>query len=478
MFLDKFDTFLPKKLSETEFARFKTQFYKRIAWKAHNFYGGKLQILPKVPIPDFESLNVWYTPGVSAISTAIRDTHETSYQLTFRKNLVAVVSDGTRVLGDGDCTPAGAMGVMEGKALLMKFLGGIDAIPLCINSRDDSGEPSAEKIIQFVKMIQPSFGAINLEDISQPNCFKVLDILQKECEIPVWHDDAQGTACVVLAGLLNALKIVNKPIETCKFVLFGSGAGNTGVANLLILFGANPHKIILMDSKGSLHIQRKDYQQNPDFYRQWDLCKKTNAQQLISHEEIFTDADVLIALSQPGPDIIKKEWIQMMASDAIVFACANPNPEIFPSEAMEAGAAIVATGRGDFPNQINNSICFPGMLKGTLACGAKQISDSMMCRAAQSIADFVPDNKLSAHKIIPDMFTQGLYSKIATDIAMQAIEDGNIRFNKDLIEIKNEIEFDIQQAQLVLKLLEDNSFIQQIPEKMILETINECLKNF
>ncbi len=478
MFLEKFETFLPKKLSETELARFKTQFYKRLAWKTHNFYGGKLQMIPRVPIPDFESLNVWYTPGVSAISTAIRDTPETSYQLTNRKNLVAVVSDGTRVLGDGDCTPAGAMGVMEGKALLMKFLGGIDAIPLCINSRDESGEPSAEKIIQFVKMIQPSFGAINLEDISQPNCFKVLDILQKECDIPVWHDDAQGTACVVLAGLLNALRIVNKPIETCKFVLFGAGAGNTGVANLLILFGANPHKIILMDSKGSLHIQRKDYQQNPDFYRQWDLCKKTNAQHLVSIEEIFTDADVLIGLSKPGPDIIKKEWIQMMAPGAIVFACANPIPEIFPSEAMEAGATIVATGRGDFPNQINNSICFPAILKGTLSCGAKQISDSMMCRTAQSIADFISQTELSIHKIIPDMFTHGFYSKIATDIAKQAIEDGNCRFKKDIVAIENEIDHDIQQAQLILKLLEDHSLIQQIPEKMILETINECWINF
>ncbi|MEG2071399.1 MAG: malic enzyme-like NAD(P)-binding protein, partial [Bacteroidales bacterium] len=301
----------------------------------------------------------------------IREHNDDSFRLSNRKNMVAVVSDSTRVLGDGDCTPPGGLGVMEGKAMLMKYLGGVDAMALCMDSRDDKGEPQADKIIEFVKMIQPSFGAVNLEDISQPNCFKVLDVLREECNIPVWHDDAQGTACVTLAGILNALKLTGKKMSEIKTVLYGSGAANTCIARLMINDGADPKKIIMFDSQSTLHGDRERYKNDPRFYRQWELCCLTNPDKIQTEEEAFRNADLLVALSKPGPDTIKSEWISLMAEKSIVFACANPVPEIYPYKAKEAGAYIVATGRGDFPNQVNNSVCFPAILKGTLLVSAR-----------------------------------------------------------------------------------------------------------
>ena len=213
----------------------KTLFLKKLAQEAHGFYAGKIQTVPKAPVVGFNWFNVWYTPGVSKISTTIRDRNESSFDLTNRGNLVAVVSDSTRVLGDGDCTPSGGLGVMEGKAFLMKYLGGVDGVPLCIDSKDENGKNDPERIIQFVKMVQHSFGAINLEDISQPNCYRVLDVLREECEIPVWHDDAQGTACVTLAGVINALKLTGKKLGDVRIVLYGAGASNTTIARLPIL---------------------------------------------------------------------------------------------------------------------------------------------------------------------------------------------------------------------------------------------------
>ncbi|MCA1950775.1 MAG: malate dehydrogenase, partial [Treponema sp.] len=230
----------PADFTEEQKAKAKTLFLKNLSLEAHRFYGGKMQTLPRCGIFGFNWFNVWYTPGVSKISTTIRDNNDTSFALSSRGNMVAVVSDSTRVLGDGDCTPPGGLGVMEGKAMLMKYLGGVDAVPLCIDSRDEGGKNNPDKIIEFVKMVQHSFGAINLEDISQPNCFKVLDELREACDIPVWHDDAQGTACVTLAGLINALKLVNKKLSDVRIVLLGAGASNTTIARLLMTDGADP----------------------------------------------------------------------------------------------------------------------------------------------------------------------------------------------------------------------------------------------
>ena len=336
--IENLDKLFPESFDESQKAKAKTLFYKQLSLFAHEYYGGKMQTLPKVPIESLNWFNAWYTPGVSAISTTIRDNNDRSFQLSNRSNMVAVVSDSTRVLGDGDCTPPGGLGVMEGKALIMKYLGGIDATALCIDSRDENGEHQPDKIIDFVKMVQPSFGAVNLEDISQPNCFRVLDELREACDIPVWHDDAQGTACVTLAGVLNALKLVGKRLDEVKIVLYGSGAANCSIARLMMEDGAKPENIILFDSKGALHRNRERYKNDPRYYPQWKLCQTTNPQCIDTEEEAFKGADVLVALSKPGPDTIKPEWVSLMAEKAIVFVCANPVPEIYPHAAKAAGA--------------------------------------------------------------------------------------------------------------------------------------------
>jgi malate dehydrogenase (oxaloacetate-decarboxylating) len=407
----------------------------------------------------------------------IRENNDTSFELSNRKNLVAVVSDSTRVLGDGDCTPPGGLGVMEGKAMLMKYLGGVDAVALCIDSRDKDAKPSADKIIDFVKMVQPSFGAINLEDISQPNCFKVLDVLRESCDIPVWHDDAQGTACVTLAGIINALRLTDKSIHNIKTVLFGAGAANTSIARLMIADGADPAKIVMFDEHGSLHCHREDYQNNPLFYRQWELCQNTNPCRYLTPEEAFTEADLVVGLSKPGPDTIKPEWIQKMADKAIVFACANPVPEIYPHQAKEAGAYIVATGRGDFPNQINNSICFPSILKGTLLVSASKITDTMTIRAAHAIAEFAEKRGITPDNIMPHMLEQELFPYVATEVAMQAITDGIARKTKSREEVYDEAKNSIEKTHQLLDLLQTHDYIKEFPQERIMEIVRDvCAK--
>ena len=385
--LERLGEMFPENWTEEQRAKGKTLFLKYLSEKAHKHYGGKIQTAPKAPVLGFNWFNVWYTPGVSKISTTIRDNNDASFELSNRGNLVAVVSDSTRVLGDGDCTPPGGLGVMEGKAFLMKYLGGVDAVALCIDSKGKDGKNDPEKIIDFVKMCQHSFGAVNLEDISQPNCYRVLDVLREECVIPVWHDDAQGTACVTLAGLLNALKLVNKKLKDVRIVFFGAGASNTTIARLMIADGGDPKKMIMFDSHGALHRKRDDIKADSRFYRKWEICEQTNPDCINTMEEAMKGADVLISLSTPGPDTIKQDWIRLMADKAIVFACANPVPEIYPYAAKAAGAYIVATGRGDFPNQVNNSLVFPGIFRGVLDSRARTISDTMAIAAAHATAE-------------------------------------------------------------------------------------------
>ena len=434
-----------------------------------------MQTIPKVPLEGFNWFNAWYTPGVSAISTSIRDNNDTSYSLSNRSNLVAVVSDSTRVLGDGDCTPSGGLGVMEGKAMLMKYLGGVDAVALCIDSKDESGEPSADRIIDFVKMVQPSFGAINLEDISQPNCFKVLDVLREECDIPVWHDDAQGTACVTLAGIINALKLVGKKMSDCKVVLYGAGASNTSIARLMIADGADPKKIIMFDSRSSLHRNNERYKNDPRFYRQWELCQTTNPDCITDIEEAFNQADVLVALSKPGPDVIKKEWIGKMADKAIVFVCSNPIPEIYPYAAKEAGAYIVATGRGDFPNQVNNSVCFPSILKGALLVHARKISDGMAIAAAHAIAKFAEDRGITTEDIIPKMTESDLFPMVAAEVAMKAIEEGHARITLSRGEVLSLAKHDINQTHAMIQFLMDGDFITRADSDLVQKALAEAV---
>lgn len=474
--LENIDQYFPLGMSDEQKAKAKTIFYKEMALEMHRFYQGKIQVLPKAGLYGFNWFNVWYTPGVSAVSTTIRDQQDTSFQLSNRSNLVAVVSDSTRVLGDGDCGVSGGLGVMEGKAYLMKYLGGVDAIALCVDNRDENKMPSADKIIDFVKMLQPSVGAVNLEDISQPNCYKVLDILRKECDIPVWHDDAQGTACVILAGLLNALILAEKEIQKVKIVLMGAGASNSTVAKLLMLCGADPKKIILFDKDGGLHVNREDLKNDPDFYIQWDLSQKTNPECCDQIDEALKHADVLIALSQPGPGTVKPEWIQTMNQKAIVFTCANPVPEIYPYAAKEAGAMIVATGRGDFPNQVNNSLGFPGILKGALLCKARQITDQMAIRAAQALAKFARDNGIHHDKILPLMTEHEVFAYVAAEVAMQAIEDGVARVNISFDEVYQQTMDDIMNSRKSFELLMDHHLIEQPSEDLIEEIFNRAIQ--
>jgi malate dehydrogenase (oxaloacetate-decarboxylating) len=466
----------PATFSEAQIAKAKTLFYKKMALKMHAFYGGKMQTVPKAPLYGFNWFNVWYTPGVSAVSTAIRDNNDVSFEMSNRNNLVAVVSDSTRVLGDGDCTPPGGLGVMEGKAMLMKYLGGVDAVALCMDSKDETGEPNADKIIEFVKRVQSSFGAINLEDISQPNCFKVLDTLREECDIPVWHDDAQGTACVTLAGVINALKLAGKKMSDIKIVLYGAGASNTSIARLMIADGANPNKIIMFDSRSTLHKNNMRYKENPLFYRQWELCQTTNPDCITTPEEAFRNADLLVALSKPGPDTIKPEWIKLMAEKAIVFVCANPVPEIYPYQAKEAGAYIVATGRGDFPNQVNNSVCFPSILKGTLLVSARKITDGMAICAAHSIAQFAENRGIHIENIMPNMLEWELFPQVAADVAMQAINEGIALKNPTWQQVYEAAKSDIREAQELTKLLQEKGYIKPIDEKVIQEVLREVIK--
>ncbi len=469
--LQNLDNLFPSHFSQGQIAKAKTIFLKKLAEDAHRFYGGKIQTIPKAPVPGFNWFNVWYTPGVSNVSTMIRDNNDVSFELSNRGNLVAVVSDSTRVLGDGDCTPPGGLGVMEGKAFLMKYLGGVDATALCIDSKNEEGKNDPNKIIDFVKMCQHSFGAINLEDISQPNCYKVLDVLREECEIPVWHDDAQGTACVTLAGLINALKVAGKDIKDVKIVLYGAGASNTTIARLLMQDGADPHKMIMFDSAGALHSNRSDIQLDARFYRKWELCVQTNPNRLNSMEEAMQDADVLISLSAPGPDTIKPEWISVMAEKSIVFTCANPIPEIYPYAAKEAGAYIVATGRGDFSNQVNNSLGFPGILKGALTVRAKKITDKMAIAAAHSLAKYAEKKGINAEYIIPSMEEADVFSQESADVAMQAIKDGVARIELSFQEVFNIAQKDIQNARDMTNCLIENNYIALPQEDFIQKAI-------
>lgn len=475
--LNNLDDILPAHFSQEQKAKAKTFFYKILALEAHKFYNGKMQTVPKAPVLGFNWFNAWYTPGVSKISTSIRDNNDTSYELSNRGNLVAVVSDSTRVLGDGDCTPAGGLGVMEGKAFLMKYLGGVDAIALCVDSKGHDGKNDPDKIIEFVKMCQHSFGAINLEDISQPNCYRVLDVLRETCDIPVWHDDAQGTACVTLAALINALKIVDKKIDDIKIVYYGAGASNATIARIINLAGADPSRSIMFDTSGALHLNRKDIAADKRFYRKWELCQVTNPEFVEDIMDAMRDADVLIALSQPGPDVVKPEWIRAMASKPIVFACANPVPEIYPYAAKEAGAYIVATGRGDFPNQVNNSIGFPGILKGALMVRAKKITDEMTIAAANAIATYSEKRGIDPENITAKMDEPDVFPFEAADVAMQAIKDGVARKHMTWQEAFDTAKSDIAHARKTTHFMIDHGLIASPPQQLIDKALQAAIEN-
>jgi malate dehydrogenase (oxaloacetate-decarboxylating) len=427
----------------------------REAMRLHAFYKGKIGVQLKCRIRSFEDFAIWYTPGVAAVCKAIHQDPEKAYDYTNKWNFVAVISDGSRVLGLGDIGPEAGLPVMEGKGLLYKYLGGVDAFPLCLNEKDP------DKIIAIVKALQPTFGGINLEDISHPKCFKILDTLRVECEIPVWHDDQQGTACVTVAGLINALKIVGKKIDEVRVTMVGSGAAGVAIVRLLLSAGVTPGNILSVDSKGILHRDRSDRAiLQTQFKEKWDICLKTNAKQVKGDvPDAIRGADVLISASKQGPGTIRKDWVKTMAKDAIVFAEANPVPEIWPWEAKEAGARIVATGRSDFPNQVNNSLGFPGIFRGALDVRAKTITDEMCIAAARELAKVAEDHGLSEEYIIPNMDQWEVFPREAVAVGSKGIEQGVARIKAPAEERFKLAAAIIKQAREEVQMLMREKFI-------------------
>jgi malate dehydrogenase (oxaloacetate-decarboxylating) len=427
------------------------------ALKMHPYYKGKIEIVPKCVIRDIKDFAIWYTPGVAEPCMEIYRNPEKVFDYTNKANMVGIVSDGTRVLGLGDIGPMAGLPVMEGKALLFKYLGGVDAFPICLDTKD------ADEIIRTVKIISPVFGGINLEDIESPKCFYILERLREEASIPVWHDDQQGTAAVTLAGLVNALKIVKKKIGDAKITMIGIGAANVCIVRMLIKAGADPKKIIVVDSKGILNRKRDDIK--PANKEKLEFCQMTNGENRDGGiAEAMKGQDVVIALSKPGPDVIEKAWVSSMADNAIVFVCANPIPEMWPWDAKEAGARIVATGRSDFPNQVNNSVGFPAIFRGTLDVMARTITDEMCIAAAYELARCAEDKGLHEDYLLPTMDEWEVFPREAVAVAKKAMEQGVARLKIDEKELFRMAEMKIRRARDEVGLLMDKGIIAPYKE--------------
>ena len=386
---------------------------KEKALLAHENWRGKLDIVPKCPITNAEELAIAYTPGVAEPCLRIRDDVELSYQYTGRGNLVAVVTDGSAVLGLGDIGPEAGMPVMEGKCALFKAFGGVNAIPLCIRSHD------VDEIVNTVALLAGSFGGVNLEDISAPRCFEIERRLKERCDIPIFHDDQHGTAVITLAGLMNALRLVGKKLEDITVVTSGAGAAGTAIVRLLISLGLK--NVIMCDRKGAIYEGREGL--NPE---KADIARLTNREKKAgSLAEVIRGADVFIGVSAPGA--LTREMVSTMARDAIIFACANPTPEIFPDEAKAGGARVVATGRSDFPNQVNNVLAFPGIFRGALDARASDINDEMKLAAARALAALVSDDELREDYVLPAAFDPRVGPAVAKAVAQAARDSGVAR---------------------------------------------------
>ncbi len=386
---------------------------KEESLKKHYEWNGKIEVISRCPVDTREDMALAYTPGVAEACLVIKDDVNKSFELTRRNNLVAVVTDGTAVLGLGDIGPEAGMPVMEGKCALFKKFADVDAFPLCIKSKD------VDEIVRTIYLLSGSFGGINIEDIAAPRCFEIEKKLKEICNIPIFHDDQHGTAVVVLAGVLNALKVVKKDIKNVKIVVNGLGAAGTAISKMLIAAGAT--NMILVDRTGIIN-------ENDEFLgeERQNLARITNPEKLHGGLDVaIKNADVFVGVS--APNILSQEMVKSMNSDAIVFAMANPTPEIMPDKAKEAGARIVGTGRSDFPNQINNVLVFPGIFRGALDCGATAITEEMKLAAAYALANHIPENELNEENIIPSALDRSVAFEIADAVKKSAIESGDVR---------------------------------------------------
>lgn len=390
--------------------------YAAESLRMHRELRGKIEIALRADVSSSEALSLAYTPGVAEPCLEIQRDPTQSFELTRRWNTVAVVTDGTAVLGLGDIGPEAGMPVMEGKCALFKAFGGVDAIPLCVRSKD------VDEIVRTVELLAGSFGGVNLEDISAPRCFEIERRLKEVCDIPIFHDDQHGTAVITLAGLMNALKLVGKRIENVRIVT--SGAGAAGIAIIRLLMAMGLEHVIMCDRQGAIYEGRDGL--NPI---KQQMATITNRERRAgSMAEVIAGADVFIGVSAPGT--LTQDMVRSMADDPIIFACANPTPEIFPDEAKAAGAAVVSTGRSDFPNQVNNVLCFPGIFRGALDMRASDINDTMKIAAAKAIAGLVSDDELSADYILPRAFDPRVKDAVAAATAQAARESGVARNTK------------------------------------------------
>ena len=378
--------------------------------KLHRQWKGKFEIHTTVPVSSSEDLSLAYTPGVAGPCLEIQKEIEKSYELTRRHNLCAVITDGTAVLGLGDIGPEAGMPVMEGKCILFKAFGGVDAFPLCVKSKD------VDEFVNTVALISGSFGGINLEDISAPRCFEIERKLKERCDIPVFHDDQHGTAVITLAGIQNALKLVKKKKEDVQIVISGAGAAAVSIAKLLLQAGFL--HMILCDRKGAIYKGREGLNWIKEEMAEVTNLKKRQG----SLPEMLVGADIFIGVS--GPNTVTQEMVRQMQQDAILFACANPTPEIFPNDAKAGGARIVATGRSDYPNQINNVLAFPGIFRGAFDAGAKEINEAMKLAAAQALADLISEEELDENYIIPKAFDPRVGPAVAAAVKKAAVTSG------------------------------------------------------
>jgi len=429
----------------------------KLALSYSKYYAGKMQVFPKVPVTSLDDFAIWYTPGVAAVSLAVAKDREQSFQYTNRWNSLCILTDGSRVLGLGDIGPEASMPVMEGKALIYKYLGGVDAIPLPVNAH------SSEELVELACQIQPAFGGIHLEDIASPKCFEILDRLRERLTIPVWHDDQQGTAGVILAGLLNSLMLTGKKLSNSRVVMMGAGAANIAAAKLMISAGLRPGNLILVDSKGVLHSEREDMDhimiQNKWKY---ELALATNSERVKGGiDEAVKGADALIAASQPGPHTLAPRTLRMMNKDAILFALSNPVPEILPSEAKKAGMKIIATGRSDFPNQVNNSLIFPSVIRGVFDVRSKAIPDDVIVVAAQELARYTEkEGTLTEQHILPTMMDWEIYPLVASAVGEKCVSMGIARLKMTRKQIHNRAQEVIQKSKNMINSVQKSNFIE------------------